>query len=67
MKINVNKLIFTTLCAVMIALTIVLFGLILITDYEILKYVTLTAVYIESLYLVKVVHKYPLYLNKSSK
>jgi hypothetical protein len=64
MKLNINKLCFLILYAICIGLTIVLAGLLLITNYILLQYITVTFIYIEAIFIVKVVHKYPLYRKK---
>lgn len=61
MKININYIIYMVLCCVAIALSCVLSSLLLLTDYTVLKYISLFVTFLEGIYLVKVRHKYQLY------
>lgn len=64
MKVNKNKMCFLGLCGICIGFTIVLFSILLLTDYEILQYLTLTLAFLEGIYVVYVLHKYPTMIQK---
>jgi hypothetical protein len=64
MKLNLNKICFLILCGICIGLTIVLASLLFITDYVLLQYITVTFIYLETIFVIKMVHKYPFYIKK---
>lgn len=61
MKINKNKICFLILLGISIALTCILAGLLLFTNYTLLQYVSLILAFAQGIYAVKVIHKYPLH------
>lgn len=64
MKLNINKLCYLTLHSVSIALAIFLSALLLLTDYTVLSYISLIVTYLLGIYLVKQIHRYPLWIQK---
>ncbi len=64
MKLNLNKVCFLALTSGSIGITIFLFAISLLTEYIFLQYASIILVFIQSMYLVKSVHKYPLYIKK---
>lgn len=67
MKININKLCFLILLGITIGLTIFLFAISLLTQYIVLQYVSISTVFILSMYAVKMVHRNKLILKIENK
>lgn len=64
MKLNINKCFYLMLLAVSIGLCIFLFAISLLTKYTWLQYTSIILVYIQSMFAVKSIHKYPLWIKK---
>lgn len=64
MKLNINKCCFLTLCSVSIGLCIFLFAISLLTNYSLLQYAAIILAYVQSMIIVKSIHKYPLWIEK---
>lgn len=64
MKLNMNKCCFLIISAISIGLCISLFAISLVTTYSYIQYISITLAFIQSMYVVKTIHKYPLWIKK---
>lgn len=64
MKLNINKFCYLMLLAVSIGLCIFLFAISLLTEYTLLQYASIILVFVQSMFVVKSIHKYPSWIEK---